>query len=556
MAAIQMTLLKKPETNNHTAKSYTGIYSMHKYWSKKPNNIIRDFILKYSKENEIIVDPFCGSGISITESIFTNRKAIGIDINPSAVFITRQMLSKISSKDLSSAFKLIESKCKDKINNNYSIMRSGKYYTGTHFYWENGTLAEVWYTKDKSKVVEKPSNEDIELAKSFKVIDIPYYYPKKNLFHNSRINASREQHVYDLFTPRNLTSLAVLLDRINNISNHKIRDILRFTFTSSLGQASRMVFAVKRRGKNKNNEKTRLNKRKEVGSWVIGYWIPKENFEINVWNCFENRFKKVLKAKREQEGNGYILDEAKDFTELSCGKYNKNLLLYNESAISALKKIPGNSVDYIITDPPHGNRIPYLELSMMWNEWLGNQVNYDDEIIVSESKDRNKNLDNYNSLLRDAFSQIDRVLKPNRHFSLMFNSIDDDTWINLVNLFNSFSFELEKVETLGYSANSVVQDNREGGLKTDFIFTFRKNPYKIKDEIELLTINGDNNLIHEKIDECIRKSKNGLEIYEIINYLVMEFLKKNKFFKLSEVLGIIKEDYKKVDNKWMKKEIT
>ncbi len=546
-----MTLSEKSETSRHTAKSYTGIYSMHKYWSKKPNNIIRDFILKYSKENEIVLDPFCGSGISITESIFTNRKAVGIDINPSAIFITREMLTKVSSKELSNEFKLLQLKCEERINKNYIVLRDGKTYIGTHFYWEHGILAEVWYTKGKSKVVEKPSNEDIKLANSFDVANIPYYYPKRNLFHNSRINASREQHVYDLFTPRNLTSLSFLLDEINKISNHRIRDIFKFIFTSSMGQASRMVFAVKRRGK--NNGKGRLNERKEVGSWVIGYWIPKENFEINAWNCFENRFNKVLKAKQEQESNDYTLDEAYEFTELIQGK--KNLLLLNNSAISALKKLPNNSVDYVITDPPHGNRIPYLELSMMWNEWLGNYVNYDDEIIISESKDRKKNLENYNTLLKESLNQIDRVLKPNKYFSFMFNSIDDETWINMVNLLNSFSFDLQRVETLGYSANSVVQDNRDGGLKTDFIFTFKKNPLKIKREIEIISSNTENNQIYVRIDECIRKSKNGLEIYEILNCLVTDFLKDNKFFKVSEILNIIKNDYVKIGNKWVKKEL-
>lgn len=551
MVIIQSSLMEKPESSNHIAKSYTGIYSMHKYWSKKPNNIIKDFILKYSKKGEIVLDPFCGSGISITESIFTNRKAIGIDINPSAIFITRQMLSKISSKELIAAFKTVESRCKSKINNNYLVMRNGKSFVGTHFFWERGVLVEVWYSNGKTKFVKEPTHKDVELAESFKIDNIPYYYPKRNLFHNSRINANREQHIYDLFTPRNLSSLALLLYEINKISDPEIRDILKFIFTSSIGQASRMVFAVKKRGKKKG--KIRSFERKEVGSWVIGYWIPKENFEINVWNCFENRFKKVFKAKKEQERNDYSLYEAKDFGELFYG--NKNLLLMNDSAISSLKKIPDNSIDYIITDPPHGNRIPYLELSMMWNEWLGNHVNYDDEIIISESKDRKKDLDNYNTLLKESLNQIYRVLKNNRHFSFMFNSIDDDTWINIINLFNSFAFELEKIETLGYSANSVVQDNREGGLKTDFVFTFRKNPTKMKSEIKLLTINGNKNMIYEKIDECIRKSKSGLEIYEIINYLVTKLLEKNMFFKLSEVIGIIKEEYKKTDNKWMKKEI-
>ena len=38
------------------------------------------------------------------------------------------------------------------------------------------------------------------------------------------------------------------------------------------------------------------------------------------------------------------------------------------------------------------------------------------------------------------------------------------------------NFDIEKIETLEYSARSVVQDTRKSGLKTDFILTFKKNP--------------------------------------------------------------------------------
>jgi len=554
MTPIQITLFEKPETNNHTAEPYTGIYSMHKYWSKKPYNIIRDFIIRYTNKGEIVLDPFCGSGISVTESIFTNRKAIGIDINPSAIFITKQMLNKVSSKKLNEEYKKLEKKCKDKINSFYIVERDGKQFIGTHFLWENGSLTEVWYQNGNdrnSKVVDLPTKKDIELANSFSYEKIPYYYPKRNFFHNSRINANRESKVYDLFTPRNLMALSFLLDSIEKIEDENIREILKFSFTSAVGQASKMVFVVKRRGK--FNGQSRKTERKEVGSWVIGYWVPKENFEINVWNCFEHRLKKILKAKKEQEHSQYYIIEANNFSELKNG--DKNLLLVTDSAVNFLKQIPDNSVDYIITDPPHGNRMPYLEQSMMWNEWLKKDVNYEDEIVISESKDRNKDIKNYYFLLNQVFKHIERILKPKRHFSLMFNSLDDDTWINLVKNINELNFDLEKVETLGYSANSVVQDNREGGLKTDFIFTFKKNPAKISEEIELITINKHKELIIQKIDECIGKSKSGLEIYEILNYLVMELLKNKKFFKLSEILNIIRSDYTKIGNRWIKKEI-
>jgi DNA modification methylase len=547
-----MNLSEKPETNNHVAESYNGIYSMHKYWSKKPFNIIRDFVLNYSKKGEIVLDPFCGSGISVAESIFANRKAIGIDINPSAIFITKQMLNKISSKKLNEEYENLEKYCRDKINSFYLIERNGKHFIGTHFLWKNENLIEIWYQNGKgrnSKVVDLPTKEDIAFAKSFTYEKIPYYYPKRNFFHNSRINAKRDNKVYDLFTPRNLMALSFLLDSIEKIEDDNIREILKFIFTSATGQASKMVFVVKRRGK--FNGQLRKTEKKEVGSWVIGYWVPKENFEINVWNCFKNKFKKILKAKRVQEYAQYNIIEANNFTEIENS--NKNLLLINDSAVNFLKNIPDNSVDYIITDPPHGNRMPFLEQSMMWNEWLKKKVNYEDEIVISESKDRNKNIENYNFLLNQVFKQIERILKPKRYFSLIFNSLDDKTWINLIQFMSGLNFDLHKVETLGYSANSVVQDNRGGALKTDFVLTFRKNPNKIKKEIELYFADIHKKIFKDKIDSYIDKNNNGLEIYEILNNLVIDLLKQNKFFKPSEILGIIRKDYKKENNKWDRK---
>lgn len=552
MVPAQLTLFEKPEVNNHVAVSYTGIYSTHKYWSKKPFNIIRDFVLKYSEKGEIVLDPFCGSGISITESIFTDRKAMGIDINPSAIFITKQMLSKVSFNRLNEKYKELEKKCKEKINNFYIVNRNGKKFIGTHFLWENGRLVEVWYQNGSgknNKIVDSPTKEDIELANSFYYEKIPYYYPKRNFFHNSRINADRNKHIYDLFTPRNLMALSFLLYLIEKIEDKDIREILKFAFTSSVGQASKMVFVVKRRGKF-NGQAIKIEK-KEVGSWVVGYWVPKEHFEINVWNCFENKFKKILKAKKEQEHAKYEIIEANNFEELANTK--KNLLLINDSAVSVLKTIPDNSIDYVITDPPHGNRIPYLELSIMWNEWLKKDVNYDDEIVISESKDRNKNIENYYFLLNQVLKNIERILKPNRYFSLMFNSLDDETWINLIKIMNELNFDLYKIETLSYSANSVVQDTRGAGLKTDFIFTFKKNPNKIKRSVELLSIKKHEEIIKDKIDLCINSSNNGLEIYEILNNLIIDLLKQNTFFKLSEVVEFIRKNYKKENNKWTKR---
>ncbi|MCS6831446.1 MAG: site-specific DNA-methyltransferase, partial [bacterium] len=33
---------------------------MHKYWAKKPHNVVRAFILQYTRPGEVVLDPFCG----------------------------------------------------------------------------------------------------------------------------------------------------------------------------------------------------------------------------------------------------------------------------------------------------------------------------------------------------------------------------------------------------------------------------------------------------------------------------------------------------------------
>lgn len=65
--------------------------------------VIRNLVLKYSKQNDIILDQFVGSGTTIIESLLLNRKAIGIDINDKALNIT-----KFRIKDIDGAYKLIK----------------------------------------------------------------------------------------------------------------------------------------------------------------------------------------------------------------------------------------------------------------------------------------------------------------------------------------------------------------------------------------------------------------------------------------------------------------
>src|SRR5690606_16499600 len=209
---------------------------------------------------------------------------------------------------------------------------------------------------------------------------ISTFFPKENFFHNSRINANRENQTSDLFTPRNLLALSLIYQEIENITNNQIKDFFKFCFTASMGQASKMVFVIKRRNKTKENGSTKISEKKEIGSWVIGYWMPNDYFENNAWTCFENRFKKIFKAKKEQSKLGQNYRQGNNFEALD----KTDFLLVKSPSQDYLKSLPENSIDYILTDPPHGNRIPYLELSLLWNSWLKENVDFEKEIRSEE----------------------------------------------------------------------------------------------------------------------------------------------------------------------------
>ena len=111
--------------------------------------------------------------------------------------------------------------------------------------------------------------------------------------------------------------------------------------------------------------------------------------------------------------------------------------------------------------------------------------------------------------------------------------------------------ELEKVETLEYSANSVVQDTRRAGLKTDFILTFRKNPDRVVKDVELISIKKNKDYFVELVGGYLENSRGkGLETYQILNLLISDLLQQGKFFKLSEILNVLKTHFKRQENMW------
>jgi len=62
-------------------------YGMHMqgdqaYVGATPSHVIWNLIMRYSREGELVVDPFCGSGTTLDVARDTNRRARGFDLAP------------------------------------------------------------------------------------------------------------------------------------------------------------------------------------------------------------------------------------------------------------------------------------------------------------------------------------------------------------------------------------------------------------------------------------------------------------------------------------------
>lgn len=84
-----------------------GMHSFHRYYGKLIPAIPRAFIRKYTREGDLIFDPFSGSGTTAIEAKYADRNFLGIEINPLSVFICKVKTENYDINFLDSYFNLI-----------------------------------------------------------------------------------------------------------------------------------------------------------------------------------------------------------------------------------------------------------------------------------------------------------------------------------------------------------------------------------------------------------------------------------------------------------------
>jgi 16S rRNA G966 N2-methylase RsmD len=116
--------------------------------------------------------------------------------------------------------------------------------------------------------------------------------------------------------------------------------------------------------------------------------------------------------------------------------------------------LPPSSVDYIFTDPPFGENIYYADLNFLVESWHGVMTDAGEEAIVDRAK--KKGLPEYQDLMRDCFREYHRVLKPGRWMTVVFHNSRNSVWNAIQEAMLSAGFVVADVRTM---------DKRQGSYR-------------------------------------------------------------------------------------------
>lgn len=539
--------MKQPIDKSVKALAHTAQYKMHKYFARRPYNVFQNFIEHYTNEGDLILDVFCGGGVTVFESAALNRRAIGVDLNPLATFITEMQLKSVPLNDLKQLTTQFIEEIEQDFKQYYQFNHNDKAYTIEWTEWayevqcphcgesiildeKNKALSHktnkpkngfyvcpntsckgsnlyagvkrtdckpissyplrVKAFNDVEKVVINLTSDQsaaIKTKKYMHLIPNDFIVPDEEIplnwdrTHEDKLIEKGVTKFSDLFTERNFVINTLVFNKILNLKQSydvNLIDCLYFIFSSSLRYTNKMS----RVSENwENGNPTAMDKH--------AYWLPNVYIESNVIEKFKDRCNSILKGL--EFTNSKIPNSTKKLPISELLQASEGYEILNQSS-SNLHQIPDKSIDAIITDPPYGSNVQYSELSSFWNVWLKayrgmNTFIYNDKEAVMNRKKNIvgfKDLDHYEQVLFEVYSECNRVLKDDGYLVFTFNNKNLKVWIALIKatiragfiipengiIFQDFIDSYKNTSHLKYSGN----------VHGDFVYSFIKGTNSVK----------------------------------------------------------------------------
>lgn len=489
-----------------TAPRTDPVYNCHAYLTKVPIGAIRPFIEAFTKPGDIVADMFAGSGMTGIAAAISGRQARLSDISVLGQHIATGYLTKVSEAELRRGFKNVVERAQAALGNLYTAKRQTDsesvpmVRTVWSFTYKCPSCANtlVYYDEmrnDRTAAPDKcrkcgepfvrrkwPRAEDVPVqvvvrSAVGRLIDQPVSKtdlaaiaaakkdPRQAEVPSQTIDESREMYsrsglgkaglvdTSGFFSPRNALALLELWRAISAVKSEPIRKKLSFAFTAILARGSRRYQWSAQRPLNAQNQT---------------YYIAPVYYEWNIFELFERKVEAAIRADAE------ILDTGPLFASIS-----ETNVTYTLASADRLAHLEDASVHYVFTDPPFGSNIFYSDMNLFHEAWLGKITDHVHEAVMhTTGKKKSGAAERYESLLRRAFEEANRVLMPGGYLSVVFGNSDGQIWGLVQRAIRDagFSSVPTHVAILDKGQRSVkgLSSGSEGVVTVDLVVTLQK----------------------------------------------------------------------------------
>ena len=481
------------------------VYNCHAYLTKVPIGAIKPFIETFTKPGELVVDFFAGSGMTGVAALALDRHARLSDISVLGNHIATGYLTNAPAPRIRATADRVVAAARASFGSLYmtdrasdgarvEMVRAIWSFTyicpscGDHMVfhaaltardglpqqcpscdapfarrsWPRGNdipVAVVVQGEDGKQLQQDISETDhsnlrtaITDARLCKMPSLPIDEDRE-MFNRCALGRTGMTETAKFFSPRNSIALIELWQAINDVEDAAIRQKLRFAFTAILPRASmRYQWSAKRP----------LNAQNQT------YYIAPVYFEWNVFELYNRKVNAVIRANEAIFGADDLFAANK-----------RHDVSYEILSAHDLKHLNDCSVDYVFTDPPFGSNIFYSDMNLFHEAWLGNTTDPSCEAVVhTTGKRKLGSSERYEALLRSAFREAVRVLKPGRHMSVVFGNSSGRIWGLIQRALRDAGFEPSPVHVAildkGQRSVKGLNSGSEGVVTVDLIVTVRK----------------------------------------------------------------------------------
>ena len=312
---------------------------------------------------------------------------------------------------------------------------------------------EIEYTLpgEKTKYRKKPDEHDLALINRLANEQPKDWFPTAKLpigkMRDSNHLAERGiTHYHQFYLPRALHALSRMWRIAGEWPDARVRGFLKFMVEQCVwGMTMMNRYLSIQFGKIGGSQ---------VNVFLPGvFYIPPASTETSPWYILGGKYKRLQKMLAAQQ-----LPTSRQVA-ISTGS-------------SLQSPIPDKSVDYIYTDPPFGDAIKYGDLNLLIEAWHNLFSRLENEVLWDELK--KKTLSVYSEMMRRAFAEYYRVLKPGRWMTVVFHNSKNLVWTAIQEAIGNAGFVVADVRTLDRKQGSFNQVTAAGAVKQDLVISAYK----------------------------------------------------------------------------------